>query len=371
MKACPRRFALTRATYAQIWELTGYPDRITEQSLFGIVIHKVIETVLGSFLSAGCTSVSDQQAIAVMRKLGGYTAIVAAEVGRAIERLQLNPRMESQLNYLDVRLRRRMPEIRVAVQKLIARSLLVNSESIGDGGSGVWASRAPRRISRGSHSEVTLVAEAERFTGRVDLVTVRDDSADLLDFKSGKPSDRDARQLTLYGLLWVSDKVANPDRLPVGALTAMYPDCDRSVPVPTQWQAVKVQLREEIERAEEELAETQPKANPSTECYYCPVRHMCDEYWGSPFIRRDGVSSSFTDIEVLLQQRNGPRSWKARLVADASDILLRTSSEDGAFAPGQHLRILDIALVDSGDTDWPVATAVASTEVYSVAGAMR
>ena len=302
---------------------------------------------------------------------GGYTTIVAAEVGRAIERLQLNPRMESELNYLDVRLRRRMPEIRVAVQKLIARCLLVNSESTVDGGSGVWASRAPRRISRGSHSEVTLVAEAERFTGRVDLVTVRDDSADLLDFKSGKPSDRHSRQLTLYGLLWVSDKVANPDRLPVGALTVMYPDCDRSVPVPTQWQAVKMQLRDEIERAEEELAETQPKANLSTECRYCPVRHMCDEYWGSPFARRDGASSSFTDIEVLVQQRNGSRSWKARLVADSSDILLRMSSENRTFAPGQRLRILDIVLIDYGDRDWKVATAVAGTEIFTVADAMR
>ena len=371
MKACPRRFALTRATYAQIWQPTGYPVRIADDALVGIVIHKVVETVLGGFHSAGCASVADELSISVIRDLGGYTSIVSAEVGKAIERLQANPRMESQLDHVDVRLRQRIPEMRVAVQKLIARTSLVNSEPRVDGGGNPWASRVRGRISGGSHPEVTLVAEVERFTGRVDLVTVRDDSVDLLDFKSGKPSHRHSWQLTLYGLLWASDTVANPDRLPVRALTVVYPDADQPVAVPRQWQAVRVQLGGDIERGERALAEMPPKANPSAECRYCPVRHMCDEYWASPFTRRDGVGSSFTDIEVLVQQRNGPRSWKVRLVDDSSDILLRTSSEDGTFAPGQRLRILDIVLSDSGDTDWKVTTAVAGTEVYTVAGGTR
>jgi hypothetical protein len=77
----------------------------------------------------------------------------------------------------------------------------------------------------------------------------------------------------------------------------------------------------------------------------------------------------FTDIEVLVRRRNGPRSWVARLIADSSEVLLRTSNEHDVFAPDQRLRILDIVVVDSGAKDLMVATAVAGTEMYAVTDA--
>lgn len=366
---CPRRFALTRASYPQIWDKAGYPDRITEQALVGRVIHKAVETVLCKFRSAGCNSVSDALAIRVIRGLGGYTSIVTVGVNGALEGLNVNPRMDQQRVHLDVKLRRRIPEMRAAVQKLITRTSLVESVPDRNEGDGSRSIRPRSRISRGTHPEVTLFADDERFNGRVDLVTVREDCVDLLDFKSGGPVDRHSWQVTLYGLLWVSDQVANPGRLPIRSLTVVYPDRDLSVAVPTQWDDVRSQLVAEIARAEEGLAETPPSAYPSTDCYYCPVRHLCDEYWRSPYVQRDGRSSTFTDIEVLVRRRNGPRSWMARLIADSSEVLLRTSSEDDVFAPGQRLRILDIVVVESDDKDLRVATAVAGTEMYVVTDA--
>lgn len=364
VKACPRRFALTRATYEQVWDRRGYPDRVTERSLLGVVVHKVVEEVLVHFRSAGCASVSDERAVTVIRRLGGFTSLVETQVDRTIDRLQSNPRVVPQLNHLGMRLRRRIPEVRVIVQKLIARTLIAKSDMAVDTGSGTETSHSRGRITRGYHPEVTLIADAERLTGRVDLVIVRDNSVDLLEFKSGRPSDRHHWQLTLYGLLWMNDNVANPYRLPVRMLKAMYPDGDRSVAVPAQWQAVRAQLGDEIRQGDEALANRPPKASPSPDCQYCPVRHMCDEYWESQFVRGTEFGSSFVDIEVLIRQRNGPRSWKARLLADSSDILLRTATENESFSPGQRLRILDIVLVDSGDTDWMVATAVGGTELY-------
>lgn len=364
--ACPRRFGLTRASYPQIWDKAGYPDRVTEQALVGQVIHKAVETVLREFRSASCGSVSDALAIRVLRGLGGYTSIVSMGVAGVLEGLKVNPRMDRQRVHLDVKLRRRIPEMRATVQKLITRTSLVESVPDRNAGDGSWSIRPRSRISKGTHPEVTLFAEDERLNGRVDLLTVREDCVDLLDFKSGEPVDRHSWQVTLYGLLWVRDQVANPSRLPIRSLTVVYPDGDLSVAVPTQWNDVRSQLVAEIARAEEGLAQTPPRANPSTECYYCPVRHLCDEYWSSPYVRRDGHLSTFADIKVLVRRRNGPRSWMAQLIGGSSEVLLRTSSECDIFAPGQRLRILEIVVVDSGDKDLKVATAVAGTEMYAV-----
>ena len=30
-KACPRRYALSRATYSEIWDKRGYPDRVGDR----------------------------------------------------------------------------------------------------------------------------------------------------------------------------------------------------------------------------------------------------------------------------------------------------------------------------------------------------
>jgi hypothetical protein len=202
--------------------------------------------------------------------------------------------------------------------------------------------------------------------GRVDLLTVTSDHADILDFKTGEPAEHHTDQVVLYGLLWRLDVEANPDRIPVRTLTLAYLGSDRAVEVPADWEVPRRQLASQIELAERALGEQPPVAKPSTDCWWCPVRHLCDEYWASEYLTRE-AATSFRDTEVIVLGRNGPKSWSTRLARGPGDALLRTTTEDVAFDVGHQLRVLDAAVGQAEDEAWSVITLTAGSEVYSIA----
>lgn len=365
VRACPRRYALRRATYSDLWDRSGYPDRVTESAIAGTVVHDGVETIVHALKAAGCSSLGDVRAVGALRDLGGYTSIATTATWKALSSLEDNPRMLSHVARLADRLRRRTPEMRRAIQTLVSRMPLAVDEELAAGDLGHPATGERTRINRGVHPEATLIADDERFTGRIDLLTLQLDRADILDFKTGQPAAHHSDQVTLYGLLWMLDKGANPDQVPVGALTVAYIDRDLSVPVPDDWDAVLRKLEEQIALADQALVESPPKAIPSTECRYCPVRHLCDVYWQSPYAAPD-PSSPYGDVEVGVLGRNGPRSWFVQLLGGSGEALLRTATEFEAFDIGQRLRVLDAVITETADDGCTIVTITASSETYSM-----
>jgi hypothetical protein len=206
-----------------------------------------------------------------------------------------------------------------------------------------------------------------RLKGQVDLLNLTEVAAEIVDFKSGGEDDHHAEQVILYGLLWLTDQVANPDRTPVGALRVSYPANVVEVPPPTDWQAVQEEDAARIEAADVSLTEA-PMARVSEDCRYCSVRHMCEEYWlaGSSA----PVSDSFGDAEVHVEMRHGPLSWRARLVAGGGAALVRSSSEDVPLDAGMTVRLLDVRvdrqLTEDGDDDVVVLTLLSTSEIFEV-----
>jgi PD-(D/E)XK nuclease superfamily len=166
---CPRRYALRRASYPEVWGQPGYPDRAGEAALIGTAIHEGVELVLRELGRAGCTSLAEKRAVEVIRGLGGYSEIAARCLEENLERLALNPRMSQRLSGLRVRLDRRTAEMRRAVQALVSQSpvaprrLEPSRAQVGDRAVG-------GRLREGGHPEASLVAEEERFAGRIDLL---------------------------------------------------------------------------------------------------------------------------------------------------------------------------------------------------------
>ncbi len=364
---CPRKYALRRATYPDLWDGPGYPHKEWEASIFGNAVHQGVEDLLRALHSGGCTSVKDERTVELLRGLGGYSAVASAAAKDVLADLESNPRMAAHLDRLADRLNRRIPEMRSAMQTLVSRTSLemrepTQHEETGDGFLG-----GRRRIGLGSYPEVTLESEDDRFTGRVDLLTVKSDSADVVDYKTGKREDHHVAQVTLYGLLWLSDRVANPDGLPVGTLKLSYITGDKSVDVPEDWETVRQELRTRIAEADGALADSPSHANPSVDCSFCSVRHMCDEFWNSEY-SMPGVSSGLSDVSVEVLERNGPRSWAVGFEPDSRQGLLRVLDEGDQFEVGQQLRILYVTLTrieGEGDDDvLPVATTSRHSEFY-------
>ena len=358
---CPRRYALKRASYPDLWNRPGYPERVSEAGLVGVVVHEGVQIVLLALNRAGCASVAEEKAVEVVRRLGGYSEIATRALNAHLEQLALNPRMSSQVDRLRQRVGHRCAEMRRAIQALVSQSPVIHSKP------DVARARSAdhpisTRVAVGTHPEATLAAHDDRFMGRIDLLAVHPDYVDIIDFKTGEHSKRHSRQLQLYGLLWQLDEEANPNRLPVRSLTLAYVNDCATVMVPDDWEALRVDLREEIAAADDLLRQRPPPASPSAACWHCPVRQMCDEYWQLAFVNRDPVAIT-TDVEVRILSRNGAASWRGTLGVDGTDVLLRTN-HDTSLQPGKDVRILDLLASKSEDFDGLILTLTHSSEVF-------
>ena len=363
MALCPRRYALKRASYPDLWDRPGYPERVSEAALVGMVVHEGVEMVLRELNRAGCASLAEEKAVEVLRRLGGYSKIATRALNEHLEKLALNPRMSPQVDRLRQRVGRRCTEMRQAIQALVSQSPVIHTKpDVAGARSAGHSARA--RLAVGMHAEATLVAREDRFRGRVDLLSVHPDYVDIVDFKTGEHSKHHARQLQLYGLLWLLDEAANPGHLPVRSLTLGYVNGRAAVAVPDDWEALRVELHEEIVAADDLVRQRPPPASPTVECWHCPVRQLCDEYWESPFVKRD-PGAIVTDAEVGILSRNGPTSWLGTLRADRTEVLLRTK-HDVNLRLGRDVRILDLLAGQGDDFDGLILTLTQSSEVFDL-----
>ena len=240
--ACPRRYALARASYPDLWDGRGYPRVPALAALFGDVVHDALDTIVKALVAAGCESAQSPEAVTVLRQLGGYTAVIERAAEARLAGLPGNPRLSDDLRQRIQRgLRGRVADARVQVQAYISNAVIApGGRRTQPGRQRLTGRRVPpcsgerAPLSLGSHAEVTLTVPQLRLTGRVDLLRVTDarGSHHRLQDRGREPGH--AEQLRLYALLWDLDRDANPGRLPVASLTAAYPGRDVAIPVPDE-----------------------------------------------------------------------------------------------------------------------------------------
>lgn len=238
------------------------------------------------------------------------------------------------------------------------------------GGTSLAATPHPRLpLGPGSYPETDLQSSTIGWTGRADLVNVRSESVEIVDYKTGSRHDSHADQVRIYALLWFRDKDLNPIGRPADRLVVRYANQDVHVTAPSPPELVGLEdgllIRTQAARAE--LAKRPPEARPSPEnCGGCPVRQLCPEYWrylkqnpaNRPLIDRD----VFADMELAVLQQSGPRSWlcavsSSDLLSEHAQVLLRTASETVRFPIGRRMRVLDAAV----DASQPSRVAVTQT----------
>jgi len=368
-EACPRRWALRRATYPKLWKKHGYPPRPSVAGLRGEIIHRALERILIALVDAGCASVKDPAAVTVLRDLGGYSGLVEGLLDEQLAALEANPRIQDALPTFRRRLRAEVPDMRMRVQEMISRAEFQATTEKTGVGSALAAERLP--LVPGSYPEVELRSSDLGFAGRVDLLWLSDRACSIIDYKTGDPSPKHADQLRTYALLWHRDSDLNPDKTPVGSLTASYPHKDEPVAPPTtaELEVLAVRLVDRAEAATASLEERPPAARPGPDiCRYCDVRQLCPEYWASQPPRPGAVpAGEFMDLEGAVLGRNGARSWRVREARSGDVVLLRTQQEADAYETAATVRFLNLVQIDDPDTPMPVVSVTASTEVFSSA----
>jgi CRISPR/Cas system-associated exonuclease Cas4 (RecB family) len=324
---CPRRWALRRATYPDIWSSAGYPEVPSLPVLVGDVTHLALEHILREVVRHGCASPSSACAVEALKAMGGYTSVISSIANRRLERLVDNPRAMDRIVALRTAIRARVPEMRQRVQAVLSRSDLPPQPRDGMRGPAVVdlhveASGGGERqpLGHGSHPEVALRAETLMWSGRADLLKVTPGATDIVDYKTGAPDESHLEQLRIYALLWFRDRQLNPAAGKASRLVVAYPSEDVIVEAPDEEEltALEAELVSRTGAALSDLVRRPPEARPAeVACATCPVRQLCGEYWAFfgetqlSAVAKAPTEPLWGDLEMIVDARNGPRSWWA------------------------------------------------------------
>lgn len=272
LEACPRRYVLTRATYPEIWDGNGYPAVPSPALLFGDIVHDALDVLVKSLASAGCESLRSPGAVEVLKALGGISAVVRSATARRLRRVDGNPRVSPEARRrLAQELSDRAEEARAQVQEFLCRIFfpvgaatpLRPTEAPSNTGDGPAFHRRP--VSAGTHPEITLAAEDLRLMGRIDLLTIGDGGACIVDYKTGSPDLGHLEQVSFYALLWSLDHTVNPGKIPVTELIVAYPSHDvRTAVADIADFSTLEQLVQARIQAADELAAEAPARTPNS-----------------------------------------------------------------------------------------------------------
>ncbi|WP_167880511.1 PD-(D/E)XK nuclease family protein [Nocardioides guangzhouensis] len=373
VESCPRRYVLSRADYPDLWDKHGYPRLPNPAAIKGDVVHGSLEVIVKALVKAGCLSTRAADAVAVLRDLGGYTAVAEAVLDEQLARLDGNPRISpGRREQLNRTLGEWVPEAREQIQTYLNRMELRSRAAGTHAVEGAPLDRPGKRYPamEGDHPERELVAEALRLKGRVDLLSVEADGATITDFKTGGEDPTHHDQLRLYALLWNEDGEVNPDTLPAKALVAAYPSRDVPVTAPTAAELADLRgaLAARTADADAAVREELPLALVGEHCGLCNVRGLCDAYWGTGTPNTADVpDSGWYDMQGTVVRQHGVKSWVLRETRSGKEVLLRTPNPSFTLPAGQDVRILGAKrTVDPDEEEALIASVTSASEVLTV-----
>jgi CRISPR/Cas system-associated exonuclease Cas4 (RecB family) len=371
IELCPLKWALKRGSYPSIWSRRGYPSPFHSGSFNGQILHLALERI-GETVSA---LNEGDSIISALRQLGGLSTIIkdcTADILRA--GVRDNPRIRN-ISKLEEELRSQVPFLRERLQILLG-SVTVTSQAKRTGEKVSTGDRRP--LGNGSHFEVELKSETLRWTGRIDVIQITDESIEIVDFKTSEIKERDSEQLQIYALLWEQDRDLNPKARFANRLHLFSPARNVSLPGPSedQLRAIERELRRRSDAAQSFLNTTPPSARANSECPDCDVRHLCELYWSSlkPIVDEGKRPPQRIDAEVVLNSRIGENNWnveverssgmspaKAGLRNSHSDPLVRQVLE-----AGNRFRILNawLLLPTEADGSLPVLSLSDRSELF-------
>ena len=348
---CPRAIALHTSDYEDVWSKHGYPDRPNPYAVIGQIVHSSVQTIVGELARHKCSSVRDPRSIEVLKKLGGYSTVIALVSEKILTSFDGNPRFHGDRDQITSNVRTRMPQIREQVQVFLSRlhwSLNPQfSEHGTDSGRPTSKTRVRLPLSKGIHSEVELRDPNLKWRGLADVIDLTDSECEISDLKTGAKSDSHKDQVMVYAVLWRGDPQLNPKGLLPTRLVLSYADGDEVLPTPTSQDlnrlASDLQIRTDQVRSELNLIPPEAKVTEEN-CKSCQVRLICNEYWNPVYRPKAAlIQTSYDDIEVELLRQLGQTAWEAAcrvstLLKPTTKILIRFSSADQILREQFELR---------------------------------
>ena len=375
IEKCPRQWALSRATYPQIWDRTGYPNYPYVGAIEGLVVHQSLETIVRSIITEGCKSISDPKVISVLKSLGGFTSIIKKSINSVLSSYKVNPRAYDVLDQIEGQLANRTDMIRTNLQSLLGKITVLKDGREAKNWNGVSVASARGELSYGSHPERELISHKFHWKGIIDLLVLSKDSCQVFDYKTGDPKEDHKDQVRFYALLWWRDRELNPHSRLATDLILVYPNVTRRIDALDEKMLLEFEesMLGRMNDAIESISDTPPEARVCVEnCSFCHVRQLCEDYWD---LEKE-VTDGFCDVEIGLSEHVGHGIWKGVIengpkLDKQEDILFKNKTlTEVQLDTGQRIRVLNAHshTVESSDTldgrSYQILTAGSRSEIY-------
>jgi len=364
LESCALRWALSNATYKEIWNKRGYPRRFSIQQLRGLVIHAAIDAILKNFRLNRCFDLRSSEAVELLRAQGGFNGVLRESIQRQMLMVEESPRMNDLSDYIRRKLESLLESMMTVVKRKIGQAYTSSGELGLD--PNFQSPKSPydaQGLGFGIHSEVRLKSEAMGWIGDADEIILTPETCEIVDSKTGKRKDEHSDQLMAYAAIWSQDGTNNPLGRLADRLTVSYDDGDALIEGPDQGEVDRWvgQLKQRTETVRDSLAVMPPIANPSYEnCGLCPVKQLCEIYWKPETQIHLGshpeAKNDFVDAQLKLTQKRNDKSYLASIESGlkmeiGSPVLLRTKAVDTELAVGRKVRINNMRLVTAADNE--------------------
>jgi hypothetical protein len=332
VEACPRRWQLLRSAWG---EFARFPVRPHPAAVEGQIVHDALDRLTRACGQRGNPAFGSADFAMALTDADFFPGFARA-VAEWQQRLTAHPRpgpvfrLRASAEYLANRAVRMFREQYKIDGHVVSKVAERATETPGD--------MKALLAQLGALSEVKLTHPHLPFLGILDRVQHKAEGVEVVDFKTGKPSDKHRTQLLRYALLWWRETGDAPVRV-----SAQYLNGVESWPVtPGALEDVEADLMKQLPLLTTALKAHPAVAKPGTGCHSCAVRARCSAGWavGEEAALVDGRG----DAELIVMAKAGAHGFLARSRA-GSEIAVVYEAAVAKLLPehvdGQLLRVLD------------------------------
>lgn len=332
VETCPRRWQLLRSRWG---EHQRFPVRTSPAAIEGQIVHDALDRLTRACGQRGNPAFGSAGFAAATSDINFFPGFARAIVEWQ-RRLQAHPRPGPVFR------------LRVTPEELANRAVRMFREQykpdrqaaslIAEPATETAASMKVLLRQKRALSEVRLQHPQLAFMGILDRVQATPDGVEVVDFKTGRPTEKHHQQLLRYAVLWWRAFGDVPVRI-----TAQYLDGGESwcVSEPNLGE-IEAALAKKLPHLKQMLLARPAAAMPGVGCHSCPVRARCGEGWAvsEEAARINGRG----DAELVVTENAGKHGFFARSRAGTEVAVVYDAAVAKllpAHVNGQVVRILD------------------------------
>jgi hypothetical protein len=340
VEECPKRFALRRASFPEIWSRAGFPNRISTAQVKGIVVHEVVSMIMNSVQNS--SELPEMSVMSFLKERGGYLELLKITLEKELQSAGSNPRAELMVESIKREILADLSELRGQVQYFVKESInKVPGLSVRVSNLEINNMASTTFQIQPINSEYQIVDSEFPIEGYLDLLLTHEDIDHIIDYKTSKTiHDEYWDQLSLYAWLWNrSAKNLRKGDCRIEIISGANLSESRVIKI-EDLPTIQINVLDRIQSAEQAIT-GEIAAKPSVDsCRFCAVKVLCNPYWNMN--ENQSIEAKWLDMRIRTMENLGGHAWRVSILSDDTPAMLIVGDrDDGSIAIGQEFRLLN------------------------------